>query len=301
MLRKHFLPMKLHFPSLLGGATAIVALLGALNAHAQSFVYTDFSNPSGLQINGNAAVVPGVPGDGQVLRLTPANFSQAGSAFSTTQITLGLNNSFSTEFSFRITNSGGISDQEGQGADGIMFVVQPISNSVGTGGGGIGYQGVPNSLGIEYDTWNNGFSLGDQNDGNHVAVNTNGNLTDMFLTHISTPMNNGALWYSWIDYNGATNDLQIRLSQNSTRPINPLIQTNSINLSTTLGTNSAYVGFTSGTGAAYGNHDITSWQFNNSYHPIQTVGTPDAGSTLLLLVGGMTGLLGFARRLRRRA
>jgi hypothetical protein len=278
-----------------GGIVAIAALFAALGAHAQSFVYTDFSSTAGLQLNGNAAQV------GNALRLTPALTGQAGSAFSTTQITLGLNNSFSTEFSFQITNSGGIADAQGPGADGIVFVVQPVSNNVGSSGGGIGYQGIPNSLGIEYDTWNNGFALGDQNDGNHVAVNTNGNLTDMFLTPIGTPMNNGGLWYSWVDYNGATNDLQVRLSQTSVRPINPLIQTNSINLSTTLGTNSAFVGFTSGTGSAYGNHDITSWQFNNTYHPIQTVGAPDSGSTLLLLFGGMSGLMAFARRFRRRA
>jgi hypothetical protein len=288
-------PMKIHYPCF----AAIAALLGVTSAYAQSFVYTDFSNPSGLQINGNAAVVNGVPGDGKVLRLTPANFSQSGSAFSTTQITLGANNSFSTEFSFRITGSGGASDNDGLGADGIMFVVQPVSNNVGTGGGGIGYQGIPTSLGIEFDTWNNGGSLGDQNDGNHVAVNTNGNLTDMFLTHISTPMNNGALWYSWIDYNGATNALEVRLSQTSVRPGAALIQTNSIDLSTTLGTNSAYVGFTSGTGAAYGNHDITSWQFNDDYHPIQVVGAPDSASTLLLLAGSLSGLLMIARRRSR--
>jgi hypothetical protein len=291
--------MKIHYPSHIrfGGFTAIAALVAAVSAHAQSFVYTDFSNPAGLQINGNAAVVAGSSGDGQVLRLTPANFSQSGSAFSTTQITLGLNNSFSTEFSFRITNSGGAFDQDGVlGADGLVFVVQPVSSSVGTGGGGIGYQGISHSLGIEYDTWNNG---GLDNDGNHVAVNTNGVLTDSFLTHIATPMNNGALWYSWVDYDGSTNNLEVRLSQNSVRPSAALIQTTSINLSTTLGTNSAYVGFTSGTGAAFGNHDITSWQFNDDYHPIQVVGVPDSASTLLLLAGSLSGLLMFARRRSR--
>lgn len=42
-------------------------------------------------------------------------------------------------------------DGLGCGADGLVFVVQTNSNKVG-GGGGIGYQGIPNSVGVELDT-----------------------------------------------------------------------------------------------------------------------------------------------------
>ncbi|HVU35919.1 MAG TPA: L-type lectin-domain containing protein [Opitutaceae bacterium] len=279
--------------TLLAIGASILALAGT--ARGQSIVYPNFSNTSNLQLNGSTATPTTT--DGTVLRLTSANPYQAGSAFSKTQIAL-TNSSFSTAFNFRITGSGGIGDENGAGADGFVFVIQPVANNVGSSGGGIGYQGIPNSLGIEFDTYNNGYSLGDQNNGNHIAVNTNGNLTDMFLTPISTPMNNGALWSAWVDYNGTTNDLEVRLSQNGVRPATALIQTNSINLSTLLGTNSAYVGFTSGTGAAWGNHDIVSWQFNDTYQPINQVGVPDGGATALLLGLGF-GVLVLARRRQR--
>lgn len=41
------------------------------------------------------------------------------------------------------------------GADGLVIGFQPISTSIGTGGGGIGFLGVAPSLGIEFDTWQN--------------------------------------------------------------------------------------------------------------------------------------------------
>jgi hypothetical protein len=79
----------------------------------------------GLTLNGNAAQV------GSVLRVTPANFSQAGSVFSTNPISLASNASFSTAFQFRFTNPGGACDGQGCGADGLVFIVQTNSNNVG--------------------------------------------------------------------------------------------------------------------------------------------------------------------------
>jgi hypothetical protein len=46
-----------------------------------------------------------------------------------------------------------------------------------------------------------------------------------------------------------------------------------VNLAAVLGTTQAYVGFTSGTGAAWGNHDILTWQFDNTFGPIGAAAT----------------------------
>src|SRR4051812_7803683 len=110
---------------------SLVAAAGLTFPAFGQITISDFSTASGLQLNGNAAIV------GSVLRLTPAANNQAGSTFSTSSITLAANVSFSSFFTFRITNSGGSSDGDGLGADGIVFVVQTNSNSVGSGGGGI--------------------------------------------------------------------------------------------------------------------------------------------------------------------
>lgn len=228
----------------------------------------DFSNCSTLQVNGNAACVGGV------LRATPALVGQAGSAFSQTQITLGPGNTFSTFFSFQITSNGGGVDSDGPGADGITFTVQPVSSTAGGAGGGIGYLGIPNSVAIEFDTWNNGFGAGDP-DGNHVGVDLNGSVASVVTASIPTRLNDGAIWYAWVDYNGAV--LELRLSQSSARPAAPTLA-HAVNLATVIGTSQAFVGFTSGTGAAFATHDIRSWIFDNTFNPVG--GTPPATASV---------------------
>jgi len=62
-----------------------------------------------------------------------------------------------------------------------------------------------------------------------------------------------------------------------------------------------YAGFTSGTGGAWDNHDVLSWQFNDTYQPISTVGqAPDAASTLALLGLSLGGLVAVGRFLRKK-
>ncbi len=280
---------------------ALAALTAASVASAQSVVFTNFNTattgPSGdLTLNGNAQIVTPSYSADKVLRLTPSNYYQAGSAFSTTAITLN-NNSFSTAFSFRIT------EPFGGGADGLVFVMQTVGNNVGGAGGGIGYLGISNSLGIEFDTWYNGPGLGDWSD-NHIAINTGGAFTTdtsriADLPVPSQQLDNGNLWYAWVDYNDTTDNLEVRFSGANSRPLTALLST-TIDLPTVLGSNTAYVGFTSGTGAAGGNHDIVSWQFNNNYRPIDNPdvpqNVPDAGATAGLLTLGLAGLAALRRR-----
>jgi len=266
-------------------------LLGALifasgAAQATTLTYLDFSSTSGLTLNGNAAQV------GNVLRVTPATFSQAGSVYSTTAVSLAANVSFSTAFQFRFTNPGGACDGQGCGADGLVFVVQTNSNNVGGLGGGIGYAGVLNSVGIEFDTWNNGAI--DGNSSNHVGIDVGGSVDSLVRAEVTeADMNNGAIWNAWVDYNGVTDLLEVRLSESSTRPASAILSMTR-DLVTDLGTTNAFVGFSSGTGAAFANHDVLSWTFIDNYQPIGSVPEP---ATLALLGIGLAGL-GFGRRKR---
>jgi hypothetical protein len=231
--------------------------------------FNDFSDISDFTLNGNTASInSGGPVffDGQyVLRLTD-DLWQGGSAFLTHPITLedssGFQASFSTAFSFQITGPQGISDSDGQGADGIVFVVQTNANNVGGVGEGIGYSGIGNSIGIEFDTWNNGSS--DGNNGNHVGINLNGSTSSAARYNVLTRMNNGNVWYAWVDYDGNNDLLEVRLSQTNSRPETALLS-HIVDLVQVLGTPYAYIGFTSGTGRAGGDHDIQSWQFTNSH------------------------------------
>ena len=138
---------------------ALVFSLSVSNAYA-GFVYKDFADVSDLQLNGDAIQST------NNLRLTSSTTWQSGSAFYTDSISLDDNASFSTAFDFLITESGGIGNPAG--ADGIVFTMNTIANNVGGTGGGIGYEGIPNSFGVEFDTYNNGGW--DNNDGNHVGM-----------------------------------------------------------------------------------------------------------------------------------
>jgi len=275
------------------------------SAYATLVTYNDFSTTAGLTLVGSAGTA--LTGDGTVLRVTPASGGHSGAAYSTSAITLGSSATFSTTFQFRFTNPGGWDP-----ADGITFVLAASPTGLGGAGVGIGYAGVPNSVAIEFDTYNNaGYSLGnnDGNSSNHVSVDTNGNLTDTAITNVygngscgfnpGTPtqnpytsagcMSNGDLWTVSIGYNGT--NLVTSLFDPAEGSTFTAINNLPIDIGSILGTNQAYVGFTSGTGAGWENHDIIDWQFANT---TQLSAVPEPVS-LALFALGLAGL-GFVRR-----
>jgi len=265
-----------------------LALTVSLPAAAASIVYPDFSSVAGLQLNGAAAQA--VDGSARnVLRLTPSASGQAGSAFSTNTITLAPNVSFSTFFQFNLNRSGGIGDADGAGADGIVFVVQTVANNVGTAGGGIGYLGIPSSVGVEFDTFDNAGFANDPN-GNHVGINIGGAFNGP--TAIYGPkLNNGNDYFGWVDYDGTTNVIEVRVNTSTIRPGAALLS-RTVDIATALGSQDVFVGFTSGTGAGFNNHDIIQWEFRDTFDPIDPVPAPAA----LALFG--LGLVGVALRRR---
>jgi hypothetical protein len=289
-------------------APALLALAFHSTSHATVVTYNDFSSTAGLTFVGNSSVA--TTADGQVLRVTRATGGQSGAVYSTTPITLGASDIFSTTFKFRFTDPGGIDP-----ADGITFVLASNPTGLGGAGVGIGYAGVPHSVAIEFDTYNNaGFGLGN-NDGsssNHVAVDTNGNLNNLGITNVygngscgflsgspsqnpySVPgcMSNGDLWTASIGYDGSK--LSVQLLDPAKGFVFNAIGGMPIDIASILGTNQAYVGFTSGTGAGWENHDIISWQFADTTE-LATVPEP----ATLSIVG--VGLLGLLARRRRKA
>ncbi len=217
------------------------------------------TNIQAFQINGNAAL------SGSSLRLTPALGNQAGSAFWSQKIFLPSNRSFSAYFSFKISSSGG------GGADGIVFVIQPQSNTAGSSGGGLGFEGINNSFGVEFDTYLNSAPTSDIN-ANHIGIdgsspNGKGNVTSLASRDVSTinsswVLDDSAEYHAWIDYNGTNKSVEVRLNRyNNTRPaVSHLNYT--INLGDVFPTD-VYIGFSAATGGAWNNHDITSFYFNN--------------------------------------
>lgn len=264
--------LKISIPLL---ASALSMMLSQPITAATVVNFPNFATTSGLKLNGSAKIVDS--SDGKVLRLTAAQGAQSGSAFS--QKTLNANK-FSTFFKFRITEPGGaVFDCNTQpGADGLVFVVQAVSESIGGSGQGIGYAGIANSVGVEFDTWCNAGN-NDPNS-NHLAIVVDGSVTHASnsadVLPITPDFDDGNIWYVWVDYDGTT--LEVRANQTGTRPTNPTLS-KKIDIPTHLGkVNNAYIGFTSGTGADWGNHDILSWEYRDQFEPIPSVPTPNMAS-----------------------
>jgi hypothetical protein len=248
---------------------------------------------AGLGLNGTAVQ------NGNKLRLTQALKNQDGGAFSASPISLGLNASFSTFFSFAILGRGG-ADVGNSGADGLTFTLQANSTALGGNGGGLGYEGVPNSVAVEFDTYDNVEPGGS----NHVGINTGGSITSLQSTPFLGPdFDNGSPWYAWVDYNGAISTLEVRWSQSNARPAASML-TRVLDVPAALGSNLAYVGFTSATGDGWGEHNILAWTFRNSFDqngaqpPSSSV--PEPGSVALVAAGLATlGLVAGRRRAQR--
>ncbi|MEO5648542.1 MAG: PKD domain-containing protein [Ginsengibacter sp.] len=96
--------------------------------------------------------------------LTRDELWQGGSVWQSTKI--DLRNSF--DFSFNIYPG----CRDADGADGIAFILQPVSTSLGVAGGGMGFSGVSPSIGVVVDSWKN---VEDNDpDYDHISIQANG-------------------------------------------------------------------------------------------------------------------------------
>jgi len=296
----------------MGFSKSIAGVLLALTAgtpaiFAASFTFDDFSSAPGLNLVGDAALTA------NRLRLTSAVENQVGAAWLNQQVS--VQGGFVTSFQFQMTNRGGYTpDWEpgvvNDGADGLTFTIQNSSpTAMGLYASGIGYYGIPNSLSVEFDTWNNKPSYCEPN-GNHIAVQSLGlagnqpehcadaggafaNPT-LGIAIPSKDMSDGTVYDVMITY--LPGALSIYFDNLSI----PLLTVN-VNLATLLnlknGTD-AFIGFTSSTGGAFENHDIVRWSYDDTAGPGRT--GDDAGNipepATMFLTGGVLSALAMLRR-----
>ncbi len=110
-------------------------------------------------------------------RITDSVNTQSGSVWNNTKI--DLTQSFDFNFDVFLGYNDG-------GADGIAFVLQPISTSVGSSGGGMGYEGITPAVGVTVDTYQNGINNDPFYD--HIAYQLNGDISHNTLNNIAGPV-----------------------------------------------------------------------------------------------------------------
>src|ERR1035437_9305293 len=256
---------------------AFTFALAMLNgSDAPGLTVTNFSPPL-LTLNGSATSIS----NSTVLRLTPSQTNQAGSAF--LPVALSSNLTFSTSFQFRLSNVGGVA-----GADGMAFVLQAAGvSALGASGAALGYGGIASSVAVDFDTYNS----------NHVAFNTNGTISDAIAGTIATPLNNSNIWYAWVDYTGTNGLLELRLAQTISRPATATLSQTNFNLAARLGTSNVFAGFTGGTGLGYNSQDVLAWTFTapqaflpQSITNFPAIGNHAASDTVILSAAASSGL-----------
>lgn len=158
-----------YWPKLVSGVKAIIRIslavlvfLTCTGASAQSFV-----------TNGSASFV-----GGSCYQITPDAGSLAGSIFS--QNPIDLTQPFAEDATFFF------GCKDGNGADGIVFILATTNTALGGGGGGIGYQGITPSIAIEYDDYFNG-EFGDPA-ADHMAVISMGSIDHTLPSNLAGPI-----------------------------------------------------------------------------------------------------------------
>jgi hypothetical protein len=266
---------------------ALVVMAGAAPVLAQSPNFPDFSSIANLTLNGNAAQ------SGNVLRLTPNQTYQAGSAWFNFQQPVSA--AFSTTFSFQLSGANTVISPctlNAQGfcpADGIAFVIQNSAlTALGPNGCGIGFGdsssgctppsgGIPNSLAIEFNTF---LNPGIDPSNNDVAIqNCSGTGPNSVDPSCTIAVNPNVLPTNMTDGNphlvtitfappsggSGPGTLDVILDNTDLFPPTESNPTGGVAFDmTTIGLASggnAWVGFTAATGGADDNQDILSWTF----------------------------------------
>ena len=233
----------------LGCVAALVGGLG-IAATAQSAVlanYPDFADVSGLKLNGDAEQ------SGDVLRLTSADPSETGTAF-TNKAVVKNTKSFKTEFSISMQ------DTTSSPGDGMAFVVHSNGKGViGDGGGGLGFGSIGHSVVVEFDTFDNGGGAGgDDEQANEVSIIANGKAGKTKDSGVPSFQLYGGERFAWVTYKARSGKVKAWVSDSPAKPSSPIVSAK-VNLSKVL-EGKGRAGFTAATGGSNAEHDVIGWK-----------------------------------------
>lgn len=192
-----------------------------------------------LTYNGSAKL------NGTSAELTDGGGNEAGSVFSTSAVDI---TKFSTQFTFQLTSAQ---------ADGFTFTIQGDGpTALGATGGGLGYQGLNNSVAVKFDLYNN----------NGEGTDSTGEFTDgaapftpaIDLSGTGIQLNSGDVFKVVMGYDGTT--LNVTITDTNTNQ--SASQAYTVNIPQVIGTGTGYVGFTGGTGGLTAVQNVLTWTYS---------------------------------------
>ena len=181
------------------------------------------------------------------LRLTDGPH-QAGSAFFGNPIDV---RGFATAFWFRVGES-----PAGSAGDGLAFVLQNAGRAaLGAAGGGLGYEGIPDSVAFKIDLVDNAGEGPDS-----FGVYTGGAAPTTPADRIAGfRLHAGHVYRARLDYAGGV--LRVELKDWDYNGGGTFSRTYAVDIPAAVGGERAYVGFTAGTGERFAPIDVWDWVY----------------------------------------
>src|SRR5262245_45286535 len=235
-------------------SNVVKATIGPINIdHFLSPGNPGFTDHSDMLANGSAQFTTE-----NLLRLNN-NFGQAGSASEVQRVGI---RGFTTTFQVRLHEG-----TQPNPADGFTFLIQANSpTALGGGGGALGYQGIPNSVAIKFDVFNN-----EGESDNSTGLFFNGDFpglphaageVSIALNPNNVNLRSQSTKTITLTYDGTT--LTETIHDPTPGQINngDFTTTYTIDIAGRLGADTAFVGFTGGTGGLFSLQDVLNWTYD---------------------------------------
>jgi hypothetical protein len=212
-----------------------------------------FTDHSDMVANGSAQFTTE-----NLLRLNN-NFSQAGSAFEVQRVGV---RGFTTSFQVRLHEG-----TQPNPADGFTFLIQTDGpTAVGGGGGSLGYQGIPNSIAVKFDVYDNegettnstGIFFG----GGFPGLPHNPGEVNVALDPNNVNLRSQSTKTITLTYDGHTLTETIHDPDPGKTNNGDFTTTYTVDIAGMLGADTAFVGFSGGTGGLFSLQDILNWRYS---------------------------------------
>ena len=277
--------------------SAIAVASGLSNSAVASGLYTIDLGVSSINFasgfaNGGMNMLGSAKLNGSSLELTDGGPNEAAAAWYQVEVNIP---SFATDFTFQITPG------TNPTAEGFTFAIQGNnSTAVGLPGGDLGYGtgtgGIPNSVAVKFDLYDNNGEGTDS-----TGLYTNGaspTIPAVDVTSSGVNLHSGDPFHVHITYDGTT--LVMIITDTTTNAT--FVTSWTVDIPTLVGGDVAYVGFTAGTGANTAVQSIQTWTFGQAtatptfspaagtYATAQTVTISDTtgGATIYYTTDGTT-------------